>query len=686
MFATEPVRPMPGDRCASYARVSTPKQKLEHQLEHIERFCKEAEITIPNHYRFEDKLERHKSDKREQFQELLELVRQDKLDWIIVAAMDRWGVANVDEFFHFRRELAKHDVQLWSVVDNLNLSGCTDADYFQVVAKAIGNTAYVQSQARNNILKMISMAEGGWAATGNNPYGCDLVCYPLTDLSRPMYRCIRLRYKPALYKIVSYASTSRVERNSDGIIVSSQLVVEKEEVTSHLPPRDKKATGYRFEPTVDAEQLRTLKLVFELADAGMGYNEISRNLYKQGKKHYSSPFAWHAVESILKNSVYIGRPAWGKNGVGAYQVVIDKKPVVAKRKKNDTLVIKKSEADYIYPLKPIFAPIIETELFERVQETIKAKVRTNSAFGKRRTKSRTHHPLNGKIICPDCGKPMVLGMSVGKKTHGTPIRSFNCGTYRKSGSQECFANTIRFDKLQQCIDQMLAVVEERLGLLTDNLNLKTLRKEKWLSQTELGRVLTKITQATPGKYKLFATQKSIYGRDGEHVVKDDPLPFFEAAFTEYDREFTQKSAKLQARLDQIDAEINHIGDEVLKVPSETLRKKWYAQLAALEAEKKEIEPQLVPLTAKAEALVDQLRAIRGTIRQAENMKVGRLLDSFVERVVPQFEERKGSKVRKVSRHFTGVVFHPKGSAEGFFPEPCLFGATRTGRGSCWHTG
>ena len=165
----------------------------------------------------------------------------------------------------------------------------------------------------------------------------------------------------------------------------------------------------------------------------------------------------------------------------------------------------------------------------------------------------------------------------------------------------------------------------------------------------------------------------------------DGLGVFRLVFAEYEREFALKSSKLKAELGQIDSEIGRIGDEILKVPSETLRKKWYTQLGDLEARKREIEPQLVPLTSKAEALMDQLRAIRQTIKDAEGMKVAKLLDSFIERVEPQFEERGSGKTRKVARFFTGAKFHGKSTAEGFLPGPCIFGASRMGKGSSKRT-
>jgi hypothetical protein len=71
--------------------------------------------------------------------------------------------------------LLRHDVQLWSVVEAMSLTGLKKGDYFRVVAMASGVTKYVEQMAEKNILKMFEMAKQGWAATGNAPFGTDLV-------------------------------------------------------------------------------------------------------------------------------------------------------------------------------------------------------------------------------------------------------------------------------------------------------------------------------------------------------------------------------------------------------------------------------------------------------------------------------------------------------------------------------
>ena len=181
-----------------------------------------------------------------------------------------------------------------------------------------------------------------------------------------------------------------------------------------MPLRDKKLTGYRFAPSIELDRLKAVRLIYELYDSGMVFKAISDSLWAQGLQHYDKPFSFNAILTILANPVYIGMPAWGKVGVGHYRILKDGQPTAPKRKPKEAVHIVKDKEQRVSPLAPIFDPIVDSELWERVQVKLEGRKGTTSAFGKRRTKDRTIHPLNGKLICPECGHPMVLGSSMPK--------------------------------------------------------------------------------------------------------------------------------------------------------------------------------------------------------------------------------------------------------------------------------
>lgn len=676
-FVTNPTGPQPVDRCAWYLRVSTPKQKLEHQREHVVRYCDQACIGVPEEFRFEDKEKRHKSQKRHDFQRLLDAVTARRLDWILICSFDRWGVADVDEFFEFRRLLLKNDVQLWSVVDQMNLTGLTEGDYFRIVAMAIGATKYVEQMAEKNILKMIEMAKQGWAATGNAPFGTDLVCYPLHDLTRPLFRVVRTRYmRPHKFRVVHYTPDSRVERDHAGLISARHLTVAKEEDTERMPPRDKKATGYRFEPTVETDRLTAVRLMYELYDSGLAFTEISRRLWEQGHKHYDKEFLYHGVETILANPVYTGEPGWGKNGVGAYRILHGGGPARIRRKATDTFVVRKKEDQFAKPLHPLFAPIVPLDLWQRVQDRLQGRARTNPQYGKRRTRSRTTHPLNGKLYCPDCDQPMVLGSSMpaaGKR--GQKTRCFNCGTYRRFSRSKCHANTVGWDRLDAAVAALLEVVKGRIDRLAND-PLKTLQEDSWAKNCELTRAVEAVFSATAGG------SPDVLAELMRPAAPD--VPIIDQLVAAYNRMHAGQTGPLRAEYDLAEHELKRIGDLLIEgVPSQTVRKQLNARMSELEGKKQTLSARLTPLTLRLDSLREQLAAVRRTIEQSEKAAVAKMLDQFVEKVVPRFEVLEVGPKRSRRAILKAVEFVPKQTeaARNVLPHAMEICDAHTGTGS-----
>lgn len=682
--------PQPSDRIAYLGRVSTPKQKLEHQREAVFRFAELNGLSIPPDRVFEDKVRRHKQGSEgENFARLMALVQARQLDWVVIATFDRWGISDKDDIFILRKKLRQYDVQLWSVADELNITGADDASFWRVAARAEGATAYVSSQAEKNIQKMVFMAEQGWAASGNAPFGLDLVCYPI-DRSRPLFRVVRMKYiRPHLFKVLWYDRDKKVE---------------KEEITQHMPPRDKKATGYRLEPSVEQDRLQAVRLMFDLYLQGMGFAAISHRLWEQGFKHYDRPFGYHGIETILSNSAYIGMPAWGKNGVGQYRHAINKTAAKIKRKSTDTITVKKPEDQYIYPLTPVFDPVVDPDLFQRAKTKLQGRGHVNPSFGKRRTREKTHHPLNGKLVCPDCEQPMVLGSYTpgGKEAGKKKTRCFHCGTWRKTIRTTCYANTVAWAKLDAATDELLLQVADRIDAVEQG-DMSRLQNEAWLRETDLGRIIEEVVakaEAHLDSPKELQRLSDILGlpvskgpslQSDLHDAVDGPKgaavrPLMEIAFSVYGRQFEAEAARLRVELRAVDDELEDIALELPKQRSKpTIYERMERRAHELEARKAEIEPRTVPLTVKARAITDQLAAIKRTIRDTDKARRGALLDVFLERVVPIFEVKVGKD--QVRRAFVkGFKFFPKKGMGHVMPHPMEIGDSRTGRGSCWHKG
>lgn len=631
------ITPKPRDSCAFYGRVSTKKQKLEHQREFVNRFLDQEGIHIPPALYFEDKEKRHKSAERENFQRLLQIARGGKLEWIIIASFERWGVANVDEFFDFRRQLKDAGVRLWSVQDQLDLTGCQDSDYFRIVALAVAHTMAMAQYAEQNIRKMVSMALAGWHASKEHPYGTDLICCQLGD-KKEMFRVQLVakdleRNGPRIYKIV----------HIDG----------RTETANRMPPRDCKATGYRLAPSADTERIENVKLVFELFDQGLTYREISNRLRAMGRTYFGKLFGAHAIDAILKNPAYIGQPAWGKIAVGQYRQVFDKiAQTPSAKKKDQPRSFDKGEEHYIFPTKAVFDPdtFISLKLWKRVQAKLRDKPKREYTTTRRR--SKTIHPLNGLLICPDCGRRMVVNNTTDRK--GRTIHYFICGGYSKSGKVVCRANSVRFTKVDEAMRICWERVSSSLGDLA-RLNQQDLSLDKLLNSKiqESGEIVARIVIDELG------IDLSQIPDDAYEVAPEECKRALALSFKAYRIKIKKSAAHAGKRLKAIDIEINRIGDLLENTPSETLRQRWFNRLQSLESEKGKLEVGSVSLFDKLKALLSHSEALAKTLEDAKTLQSAAMWDTFLEKVIPVMEDLPFGK--KTQRTATAFRFVPKTS-------------------------
>ena len=91
----------------------------------------------------------------------------------------------------------------------------------------------------------------------------------------------------------------------------------------------------------------------------------------------------------------------------------------------------------------------------------------------------------------------------------------------------------------------------------------------------------------------------------------------------------------------------------------TIHQRLTEKADRLEMRKAEIAPQLVPLTAKARALVDELQAIKETIDGNDRAKKASLLDTFLEAVYPVLDVKLVGPQKKRRTTVIRFDFDPK---------------------------
>jgi hypothetical protein len=659
--------PLPESVCAFYGRVSTPKQKLEQQWTTVSRWCDETGVSIPASLRFQDKEKRHKSNKRKEFQRLLKKCENGEVEWIVIAAFDRWGVADVDEFFEIRRKLRDSHVRLWSVQDRLDLTGCDDSAYFRIISLAVAATAQMKFYADRNIQKMIDMALNGWHASSNHPYGTDLLCCSLDD-------------KSELFRVQQLTKPVKGEGGRSYKIIFPDGT---EEITNRMPLRDCKKTGYRLTPSLDTTRIEAVRLIYELFDSKMNPRQISKHLWARGIGYFGRPFKDNAIWAILKQPAYIGRPAWGKYAVGAYKHVlngISEEPV--ERKREDPINYEKDDAHRIYPKEPVFRPdtFMPVALFDRVQK----QLRDRPVENRPNRRNQANHPLNGKMFCPDCDAPMVIGSATARD--GTIQKYFVCGTYTKFYYEKCNANSVRWDKLDRASTQVLdRAIVELAGLEMLDIEVLTnskLESELIESSRRAQRLLLDMAKAN-GVDLSIAVELPCDPFSGDPEVieqhRDEITRFVVQVIQKFKATCESTDAQRVKRLAVVEKEIDKLGGLLEDAPSERLRKHWHERIKDLECERQQLEDDGGSLFDQWKLAVEHLKAVRTTLENTLRGMDAAVWNSFLEKVIPimRVEEMRNGQCR---RHVEGFRFVAKEAVKGVLFDALEICATRRGTG------
>lgn len=119
-----------------YARVSTKDQTVEQQLKELEDYCERSNLTLVKKYIDEGVSAFRKN--RPAFNELLEGVRQKKIDIILVYKLDRFG-RSLKELIDTMDFLSRHNVEFISytqkALDTSNPAGKLMFAIFSAVAE-----------------------------------------------------------------------------------------------------------------------------------------------------------------------------------------------------------------------------------------------------------------------------------------------------------------------------------------------------------------------------------------------------------------------------------------------------------------------------------------------------------------------------------------------------------------------
>lgn len=208
-----------------------------------------------------------------------------------------------------------------------------------------------------------------------------------------------------------------------------------------------KATyGYKLHPTekntiiIDEEAAKIVRYVFKLALDGTSCRQIAVDLNNKGiptpatyanllltrKGPYSGQWSSERVSDMLQNEMYIGNMVQGKTVKVSY-----KSTKTVKQPRDNWIIVENTHE-----------PIIEKEVFFKVQELIRSR---------KHTRSRTYDFLfKGLIYCHECGYPLTVLNR--KNAAGEDVLYFVCRTYQRfTKSGRCTSHTIKVSTITDAV-------------------------------------------------------------------------------------------------------------------------------------------------------------------------------------------------------------------------------------------
>ena len=300
---------------------------------------------------------------------------------------------------------------------------------------------------------------------------------------------------------------------------------------------------------IDPEAAQIVRDIFRMCLEGKGNETISRILQENkvlvpmaywkskgmgrgGKQTQDNPYRWSksSVAKILANQEYCGD-------------VINFK-TYSKSFKNKARLENPRENWRIF--KDVHEPIIDRDIFERVQELVaKTKRRSLKKHGEEK------HLLSGMLYCADCGSKLWYRTN----TNNNNIHFFSCCNYKTDTRGTCETrHYIRADAIEEVVRlelRRLAVFlqedEEAFVTLLARKSQEDIKQEKKMLETELHRCQVR-------KEKVSVLYENLY----EYSVSGK---ISEESFMEMSHKYELEKMELKNKISDIQARLANMGNQ-----------------------------------------------------------------------------------------------------------------------------
>lgn len=299
--------------------------------------------------------------------------------------------------------------------------------------------------------------------------------------------------------------------------------------------------GYRKDPLnrnrllIDPEPAEVVRQIFQWSLEGHGKQNIACMLNSRGvvnPTRYKTERGWGGMHPgkndhglwnkttvwrILHNEMYTGVMVQGRTRKVSY--------------KSKTMISVPEEQ--WFRVEGTHEPIINRETFQRVQEQLSLRARTDN--------TGEVHVLSGLVKCMDCGSAMSK-TSNGKK-EPKRVHYLRCKLYADSGEEKlCTRHSIRLDQLIELVSERIrhyvgnwCPLEELKVRPRDAPGRKALEKEKACLETQLE--------------KRRLALRTLYLDKVSGILTEEQ-------FTEMNRSFLQEKNRLERRMERINVELS----------------------------------------------------------------------------------------------------------------------------------
>jgi DNA invertase Pin-like site-specific DNA recombinase len=641
-------------RIAVYLRVSTDAQDETRQRKAIRQYLNDQGLTVAPDMWFLDKDSRDQAHRRENFQRLMRLVTEARVDTILIDRQDRFGVQDADEWFHYRYLLRCAGCKLIAVDKGEDL---TAKDAATMVTTMFGAETSEREQIEKSFRvlggKMTKAKEAAVWNGGNSSFGYDKACYDPQGNLLWFFHYLSRSHGIQVYPCDRCKVTQRGVSGNKPCPKCQR--VKRSQKAGDMPCKNGKAgETIKLVPSEDQSRIDTVRQVYKwyTTYAG-GTSAVAALCAKAGYTIYGRFVTHEMVRRILSNPCYAGAFVYGRTARGRFHDYDGEKPVElpvpSGGKRKDRHVHLSRDRWIVKPDQ--WVPLVDLKTWDKAQRKLQER-----ATGPRPPKAADCW-LKGILYCGHCRKPMAVRRARGQV-------NYFCLSYHKAQMfrlpRTCNHNSVLHQDAERLVLDYLAKLKIDLTTGTDReaiLKLYALRgqKEDLLAQTirkgvqaysaevrklfgaggRLGGMVDRLEAAFNGLARLkgrggkplfgesavevtiaaflkgMALRLFSYGKGGADLMTGEDVGRLITAIED------EKATAARVKIGRLQAEYEQIVLSKALAKSDRERQVMEGLIAKREDEIAALEEHLTPLTVRRDELKQEIKALQDRIGEAE---------------------------------------------------------------------